>query len=106
MSMHKKEPCHSLSVVKDNIQYAIDTYCKSEVASGKVKLTAIVSDDPANAGIVKKYDAMFFALFIKETRGNSEKIYPVSDIWKMTGDENRDRLVNFIRVALNGILED
>jgi hypothetical protein len=102
---HTKNPCHCMSVVGDNIKYAVDTYFKDEVSSGKVKLTQVISDDPANAGIVKQYNAMNFALFIKETRAGSEKIYPLSDIWEMTGDDNRESLVNFIRITITEILE-
>ena len=102
---HTTNPCHCMAVVGDNIKYAVDTYFKDEVASGKVMLTMIVSDDPANAGMLKKYDAMVFSLFIREVRGDSERVYPVSEIWEMTGDANRDRLVDFIRVTLGNVLE-
>ena len=102
---HAKNPPHSMAVVGDNIKYAVDTYFGDEVSSGKVKLTQVVSDDPANAGIVKQYNAMSFALFIKETRGGVDKIYPVNGIWAMTGDDNRDNLINFIRITITEILE-
>ena len=102
---HTKVACHCMSTVQDNIKYAVDTYFKDETATGKVKLTMIVSDDPANADIVKRYDAMPYVLFIKETRGNKARIYPVSDIWNMTGDDNRDKLVNFIKVTVTDILD-
>jgi hypothetical protein len=102
---HTKNPCHCMAVVGDNIKYAVDTYFKDEVAGGKVTLTMIVSDDPANAGMLKKYDAMVFSLFIREVRGDSERVYPVSEIWEMTGDANKDRLVDFIRVTLGNALE-
>lgn len=102
---HTKVACHCMAVVEDNIRYAVDTYFKNEVSIGKVKLTTVVSDDPANAELVKRYDAMLFVLFIKETRGNNERIYPVSAIWNMTGDDNRDILVNFVRITVTDILE-
>jgi len=102
---HTKEPCHCMAVVKDNLAYAVDTNFKKEVADGMVKLITIVSDDPANVELVKKYDAMLFTLFIKEIRGSNEKIYPVSDIWNMTGDDNREKLINFIRIKVNSVLE-
>ncbi|MCX6007059.1 MAG: hypothetical protein NTZ34_07350 [Chloroflexi bacterium] len=102
---HTKIACHCMSTVQDNIKYAIDTYFANETATGKVKLTMVVSDDPANAEIVNKYDAMAFVLFIKEKHGEKERIYPVSDIWNMTGDDNRDKLINFIRVTVNDILD-
>ncbi|MBN1376288.1 MAG: hypothetical protein JXA01_09045 [Dehalococcoidia bacterium] len=101
---HTEEACHCMSVVEENIKYAVDTYFKEEVTGGKVKLTAIVSDDPGNAALVKEYDAMLFTLFIKEVRGNNEKVYPVSEIWNMTGDDNRDKLVQFIRNKIVEIL--
>ena len=102
---HTREPCHCMAVVGDNIKYAVDNYFKDEVADGRVALTMIVSDDPANAEVVKKYDAMVFSLFIREVRGDNERIYPVAGIWEMTGDANKDRLVDFIRVTLDDALE-
>ncbi len=102
---HTKSPCHCMAVVGDSIEYAVDTYFKNEVAGGQVTLTMIVSDDPANADTVKKYDAMAFALFIREVRGDSERVYPVSGIWEMTGDANKDRLVDFIRVTIGNALD-
>jgi hypothetical protein len=102
---HTKNPCHCMAVVGDNIKYAIDTYFKDEVAGGKVTLTTVVADDPANAALMKKYDAMVFSLFIREVRGDSERVYPIGEIWEMTGDANKDRLVNFIRVRLGNVLE-
>ena len=102
---HTKNPCHCMAIVGDNIKYAVDTYFEEEVASGRVTLTMIVSDDPANAALLKKYDAMVFSLFIREVRGDSERLYPVDAIWEMTGDANKDRLVDFIRVKLGQVLE-
>jgi hypothetical protein len=102
---HTGNPCHCMAVVGDNIKYAVDTYFKDEVASGQVVLTMVVADDPANAGMMKKYDAMVFSLFIREVRGDNERVYPVGEIWEMTGDSNKDRLVEFIRVKLGNVLE-
>jgi hypothetical protein len=48
---------------------------------------------------------MVFSLFIREVRGDNERVYPVSEIWEMTGDSNKDRLVDFIRVTLVNVLE-
>jgi len=101
---HTKVACHCMAAVEDSIKYAVDTYFTNETMTGKVKLTMVVSDDPANAEIVRTYDAMPFVLFIKETRGNKVRTYPVSDIWNMTGDDNRDRLSNFIKVTVTDIL--
>ena len=102
---HTRNPCHCMTVVGDSIKYAVDTYFKDEVASGLVTLTMIVSDDSANAELVKEYDAMVFSLFIKEVRGDNQRLYPVGAIWEMTGDANKDRLVDFIRVTLSNVLE-
>ena len=102
---HKQNPCHCMAVVGDNIKYAVDTYFKNEISNGKLKLTMIVSDDPANAKLVKQYNAMLFVLFVKEIRGDKERIYPVDDIWEMTGDDNRDTLVEFMKTTITGIFE-
>lgn len=102
---HKQLPCNCMAVVGDNIKYAVDTYFGEEVASGRLKLTMVVSDDPASAGLLKAYNAMSFALFIKATYGGTEKVYPVAAIWEMTGDENRDRLVEFMKATVKDVLE-
>ncbi|MHB8085812.1 MAG: hypothetical protein ACYDHZ_08300, partial [Dehalococcoidia bacterium] len=86
-------------------QYAVDTYFKDEQADGRLKLTTIISDDPANFDLVKKYDTLVFALWVTERRGGIEKTYAVDDIWLMTGDENKDKLVSFLRTKLTDILE-
>lgn len=102
---HTKVPCHCMAVVEENIKYAVDTNLQDKVANGRLKFTSVISDDPANAELVKKYDAMLFTLFIKEIRGTDERTYPVSAIWNMTGDDNRDKLVDFITNAVNDILD-
>ncbi len=102
---HKQFPCHCMAVVGDNIKYAVDTNFKDEITNGKLKLTMIVSDDPANARLVKQYNAMLFVLFVKEVRGDKERIYPVDNIWEMTGDDNRDKLVEFMKTTVTSILE-
>ena len=102
---HTKAPCHCMALVGDSIKYVVDTYFKDEQADGKLTLTMIVSDDPANVDLVKKYDTLAFALFVTETRGSIERTYTVDDIWLMTGDNNKDKLVNFIRTKLTDILE-
>ncbi len=102
---HTKAPCHCMALVGDSIQYVVDTYFKDEQADDTLKLTTIVSDDPANIDLVKKYDTLVFALWVTERRGSIEKTYTVDDIWLMTGDENKDKLVNFLRTKLTDILE-
>jgi len=101
---HRRDQSADMAAVSDSIKYAVTTYFKDELSTGKVKLTIIVSDDPANADIVRKYNVTSFALVIRETRQGAEESYPVSDIWQMTGEENRAKLVNFIRVLLEDAL--
>ncbi len=102
---HKQDPCHCMAVVGDNIRYAVDTHFKEETGSGRLKLTMVVSDDPANAGLVKQYNAMLFALFIREIRGSQERVYPVDSVWEMTGDDNREKLVQFMKSTVTAVLE-
>jgi len=102
---HTKNPCHCMAVVGENIKFAVENNFKDEIAAGKVKLTGIVSDDPANAGLVKQYNAVLFVLFIKEIHGSEERMYPVNKIWEMTGDDNRDNLIEFIKTTVTSILE-
>jgi len=101
---HTKAPCHCMALVGDSIVYVVDTYFKDEQANGKLTFTSVVSDDPANIDLVKKYDTLVFALFVTERRGSMEKTYTLDDIWLMTGDENKDKLVNYIRAKLTDIL--
>jgi hypothetical protein len=102
---HTKAPCHCMALVGDSIKYVVDTYFKDEQANGKLKLTMIVSDDPANFELVKKYDTLVFALWVTERRGSIEKTYTLDDIWLMTGDQDKDKLISYIRLKLTDILE-
>jgi len=60
---------------------------------------------PDRVELVEQYDAMLFTLCIREVRGSEEKLYAVGEIWGMTGDDNRDRLVEFIRSTLTDVME-
>jgi hypothetical protein len=102
---HTKESCHCMTVVKDNLKYALEKNFSKEIADGRVKLITIVSDDPANAELLKAYDAMLFSLYIKEIRPENERISLISEIWNMTGDDNREKLANFIRIKVSSALE-
>lgn len=101
---HTKESCHCMSVVKDNLKYALEKNFSRELASGRIKFTTIVSDDPANAQLLQAYDAMLFSLYIKEIREEGEKVELVNEIWNMTGDENKEKLAEFIRFKLSPML--
>lgn len=94
-----------MTVVKDNLKYALEKNFSKEIADGRVKLITIVSDDPANAELLKAYDAMLFSLYIKEIRPENERISLISEIWNMTGDDNREKLANFIRIKVSSALE-
>ncbi len=99
----RKNPCHCMAVVGDYIQTTVFLYFPEETTSGKLTLNMIVSDDKANADMVRKYKAGLFQLFITEVRGKSEKTYPVDEIWELTGDS--DKLKEFVKTAIEKSLK-
>ena len=100
---HRKNPCHCMAVVGDYIHGTVFLNFGSELASGKLNFRTIVSDDKANADMVKKYKANLFQLFITEVRGDTEKTHPVDEIWGLTGDP--DKLKEFVKTAIENSLK-
>lgn len=95
---HRKNPCHCMAVIGDYIHQTVFFNFGDELASGKLTFQMIVSDDKANADIVKKYKANLFQLFITEVRGKNETTYPVDEIWRLTGDP--DKLKEFVKTTI------
>src|SRR4030043_65851 len=100
---HRKDPCHCMAVVGDYINETVFLNFVDESASGKLTLKMIVSDDKANADMVKKYKANLFQLFITEVRGETEKTYSVDEIWGLTGDP--DKLKEFVKTTIEKSLK-
>ena len=100
---HRKNPCHCMAVVGDYIHGTVFLNFGSELASGKLTFRTIVSDDKANADMVKKYKANLFQLFITEVRGETEKTYSVDEIWGLTGDP--DKLKEFVKTTIEKSLK-
>jgi hypothetical protein len=100
---HQKNPCHCMAVVGDYIQETVFLNFGAESASGKLTFKMIVSDDKANADMVKKYNTNLFQLFITEVRGEIEKTYPVDEIWGLTGDP--DKLKEFVKTTIEKSLK-
>jgi hypothetical protein len=100
---HRKNPCHCMAVVGDYIHGTVFLNFGSELASGKLTFRTIVSDDKANADMVKKYKANLFQLFITEVRSDTEKTYPVDEIWGLTGDP--DKLKEFVKTTIEKSLK-
>ena len=100
---HQKNPCHCMAVVGDNINQTVLSNFVDELASGKLTFKMIVSNDKANADMVKKYNTNLFQLFITEVRGETEKTYPVDEIWGLTGDP--DKLKEFVKTTIEKSLK-
>jgi len=100
---HQKNPCHCMAVVGDYIQETVFLNFGDESACGKLTFQMIVTDDKANADMVKKYNTNLFQLFITEVRGETEKTYPVDEIWGLTGDP--DKLKEFVKTTIEKSLK-
>ena len=103
--LYPRDLCPCMAAVKDNLAYSVETNFAREIAAGRLKLITAVSDDPANTELIKQYDATLFGLFIKEIRGSEEKVYQLSDFLNMTGADNREKLINYIRNKISRVLE-
>lgn len=75
------EPCHCIAAVGEHIQTVIWINFQDQLGSGKLTFKVVNLDDPKNAALAAKYNAMPFSLFINEVRGNEERIIPVPEIW-------------------------
>ena len=100
---HQMNPCHCMAVVGDYINQTVLSNFVDELASGKLTFKMIVSDDKANADMVKKYNTNLFQLFITEVRGKTEKTYSVDEIWGLTGDP--DKLKEFVKTTIEKSLK-
>ena len=101
------KPCHCIAVVGDTIQAITYLYFQDEQSSGKLTFQIVDLDKKENTDIAKKYNASPFSLFINVTRGDSEHIISVPEIWSPTGG-GRDNLEEFLKSkiekSLNGEL--
>lgn len=95
---HRANPCHCMAVVEGYIKQVIYLDFASEEASGKIVYRSVVSDDPANKELVKKYRAYLFQLFFTEYRGKQERTYPVDQIWALRDDP--EKLKSFLRETI------
>ena len=101
------KPCHCIAVVGDTIQAITFLYFQDEQASGRLTFQMVDLDKEENRGIAQKYNAAPFSLFINVTRGDSERIIPVPEIWLPTGggrDDLEELLKSKIEKSLSGEL--
>jgi hypothetical protein len=97
------EPCHCIAVVGDTIQAITFLYFQDEQSSGRLTFQMVDLDKEENRGIAKKYNAAPFSLFINVTKGDSERIISVPEIWSPTGG-GRDNLEEFLKSKIEKIL--
>ena len=96
-------PCHCMQVVGDNIKGTVEVNFGDKLASGKLTFKMLASESKANADMVRKYKAPPFGLFVTVVKGNAETIYPIEDIWGLTGDE--DRFKEFVKSTIEKSLK-
>jgi hypothetical protein len=63
-SFHVTNRCASCIAIENATKKTLDTYFKTEVQKGIIKLSILSVDDEANAKIAEKYQAFGSALFV------------------------------------------
>ena len=78
--------CYTCTYAEEMTQFAVETYFKEELASGKVTFNAVDTGNKESASIVGKYGAFTSSLFINTVRDGFDHIEPVMEIWFVLGD--------------------
>lgn len=102
---HRQQRCQKCIWAEEHVRYALETYFKDELDSGKITLASINVQDPSNTAIIEKFGAYTSQLFINTVTGDTEHIEHVSEIWQLIGnDEAFCQVVkNKVMKALEGI---
>jgi hypothetical protein len=71
-NFHVTNRCASCIAIENATKKTLDTYFKSEVKQGRIKLSILSVDDEANAKIAEKYQAFGSALFVTKVFNGKE----------------------------------
>jgi len=97
------EPCDCMAEVGDAVELAVQTYFEDALQSGTLRFFVVVSDDPANAELVKMFNSQPFDMFVVDFDDGQGLANPVYDIWNLMGDN--DAIVEFVRARVQQSLD-
>jgi len=86
---HRTQRCAGCIEAERLIRKTFDTYFTDQLESGEISLVVADIQNPQNAALAEKYDALSSSLYLGVVKGGIEYTCPVSDIWFATRDEPR-----------------
>jgi len=92
------EPCDCMAEEGDAVERAMETYFGDQIRSGELRFFVIVSDDTANAELVKMFNSQPFDMFVVEFEDGKGMANPVYEIWNLMGDN--EAIVEFVRARV------
>jgi len=102
---HRAQRCYTCRYAEEATRYALETYFKDEMDSGRVTFQVVNVEDKANADIVEKYNnASYLTLCINTVRDGTDHIEEVTDIWLAIGNDEAfvEIVKSKIEKSLNG----
>ena len=86
---HRTQRCAGCIEAERLIRKTFDTYFTDQLESGEISLAVTDIQDPQNAALAEKYDALSSTLYLGIVKDGIEYTWLVGDIWFTMGDEPR-----------------
>ena len=86
---HRTQRCASCIEAERLIRKTFDTYFTDQLESGEISLAVTDIQNPQNAALAEKYDALSSTLYLGIVKDGIEYTWLVGDIWFAMGDEPR-----------------
>jgi len=86
---HRTQRCAGCIEAERLIRKTFDTYFTDRLESGEISLVVADIQNPQNAVLAQKYDALSSSLYLGVVKDGIEYTWLVSDIWLTLSDEAR-----------------
>ena len=90
---HRTQRCAGCIEAERLIRKTFDTYFTDQLESGEISLVVADIQNPQNAALAEKYDALSSSLYLGVVKGGIEYTWLVSDIWFAMRDEAKFMVV-------------
>lgn len=90
---HRTQRCAGCIEAERLIRKTFDTYLTDQLESGEISLAVTDIQNPQNAALAEKYDALSSSLYLGVVKDGIEYTWLVSDIWFAMRDEARFMVV-------------
>ena len=90
---HRTQRCAGCIEAERLIRNTFDTYFTDQLESGEISLAVTDIQNPQNAALAEKYDALSSSLYLGVVKDGIEYTWLVSDIWFAMRDEAKFMVV-------------